>query len=178
MAKLTERQVKEQDIDWYCLINDQPTHIASMGGMIPWIFRDRDELRIRQEMVASLGYVTDARLNMENIQRMVDNGYEYLQDELISDAIYKANLNNPGFAYLDGYNLPIRLFASTFVEKARRGFRSFARLESNEGNEYLLIAEPVKSVCSVEIRELLRLTELPCDLKDKGGRVVICSKET
>ena len=173
MAKLTERQIKEQDIDWYCLINGRPTHIASMGGMIPLDFRDRENLRWSQEMVAGMRYVAETRLNLENIQRMVDKGYEYLQDQMISEAIYNANMNNPGFVYLEGVDLPVRLFASSFVEKARRGFQSFARLESDEGNEYLLIAEPEETVNIAEIRDELQLAELKCRVIDDGGRIGI-----
>lgn len=173
MAKLTERQIKEQDIDWYCLINGRPTHIASMGGMIPLDFRDRENLRWYQEMVAGMRYVAEARLNLENIQRMVDKGYEYLQDQMISEAIYNANMNNPGFVYLEGFDLPVRLFASSFVEKARRGFQSFARLESDEGNEYLLIAEPEGTVNIAEIRDEFQLAELECRVMNDGGRIGI-----
>lgn len=173
MANLTERQIKEQDIDWYCMINGRPTHIASMGGMIPLEFRDREKLRRYQEMVARMRYVAEARLNIGNIQRFVDKGYEYLQDQMISGAIYNANIGNPGFEYLLGFDLPIRLFALTFVEKARRGFQSFARLESEEGNEYLLIAEPEGTVNIAEIRDEFQLAELECRAMDEGGKIVI-----
>ena len=54
MSELTERQVKELDVDWFCLVNGVPTHIASMGGEIPSLFRDREKLRRQQDMVANL----------------------------------------------------------------------------------------------------------------------------
>lgn len=142
MAELTERQIKEQDIDWYCLVNGRPTHIASMGGIIPKKFRDREELRLQQKSVALMEPFADVKLNADTIKTHIAEGYEYLQDELIRAAIVEANRDNPGFAYLKNEELPIRLFASTFVEKARRGFRSFAKREGAEGNEYVLIAEP------------------------------------
>ncbi len=142
MAELTERQIKEQDIDWYCLVNGRPTHIASMEGFIPKKFRDREELRLQQDSVAMMEPFADVKLNTDTIKTQIAEGYEYLQDELMREAVVEANRGNPGFAYLKNEILPIRLFASTFVEKARRGFRSFARREGAEGNEYVLIAEP------------------------------------
>ena len=169
MAKISEQQIKEQDIDWYCLINGRPAHIASMGGMIPSIFRERDILRMQQEMVAEMEPMTNAVLNDANIQIMIADGYEYLQDQMISAAIVAANRNNPGFAYLSDSELPIRLFASTFVEKARRGFRSFARKEDAEGNEYILIAEPVGAV-EYEWRGL-ELEELICEQSEDGNSI-------
>ena len=170
MAELSERQIRELDIDWYCLINGVPTHIASMGGIIPNPFRDREQLRRIQDGVAQMEPFSDVRLNNENIQLLIAKGYEYLQDEMIRNAIENANRNHPGFAYLANFDLPTRLFASTFVEKARRGFRSFARLEGAEGNEYVLIAEPVNPV---EYHEgELRLKNLECEMRDKGTRIV------
>lgn len=169
MAELTEQQIKEADIDWYCLVKGRPTHIASMGGMIPKSFRDREKLRALQDVVAQMEPFTEVRLNLENIQSQIEKGYEYLQDEMIRQAIEEANRHHPGFQYLRGYDLPIRLFASTFVEKARRGFRSFARLESEEGNEYLLIAEPSRPV-GYKAGEL-QLVGLNCE-ENEGGRIV------
>ena len=160
MAEFTERQLKELDLDWYCLINGKPTHIASMGGMIPKSFRDRRKLRSQQDFVAQLIPVTEVRLYMENIQTQIADGYEYLQDSMIMKTIEDANRDIPGFAYLKDYELPVRLFATTFVEKARKGFRSFARREGVEGNEYILIAEPMNP--TEFYSNQLNLQELEC----------------
>ena len=165
MAALTERQIKEADIDWYCLVDGRPAHIASMGGMIPKKFRDREKLRAVQDAVAQIEPFTEVRLNLENIQSQIEKGYEYLQDEMIGQALEEANGNNSGFLYLDGQDLAVRLFASTFVEKARRGFRSFARREGSDGNEYILIAEPLSPV-------EYKLAELECEVRDNGVRIV------
>ena len=171
MTEFTERQIKELDIDWYCLIQGKPTHIASMGGVIPKKFRDRKVLRLQQDMVAMMTPIMEVKLNMDNIQNQIADGYEYLQDKMIKEAIENANRNNLGFAYLIDYELPVRLYASTFVEKARRGFRSFARREGKEGNEYVLIAEPSKPfVFNVE---QLNLQELECKHRNDGNSFVI-----
>ena len=171
MAGLTERQVKERDIDWYCLIKGEPTHIASMGGSIPAKFRDREKLRRHQDMVALLDPSVEVKLNMELIESMTANGYEYLNDQMISNVIEEANRNHPGFVYLQDFGLPIRLFAATFVEKARRGFRSFARKEDAEGNEYVLVAEP-----TIPIKNgfgEIGLEELECEVRDEGETIVL-----
>ena len=171
MAELTERRIKEQDIDWYCLIQGKPTHIASMGGMIPKQFRDTAELRRQQDMVAMMDPFVDVSLNMKNIRSQIEDGYGYLQDEMIRNEIIELNKNNPGFDYLRDYDLSVRLFASTFVEKARRGFHSFIRQDSAEGNEYILIAKPSESFTFYD--EQMNLQELNCDVFGDGDGFVI-----
>lgn len=171
MAVLTERQIKELDIDWYCLVGGVPTHIASMGGMIPVQFRDRVKLRLIQNEVAKMEPFVDVRLNMENILKQTANGYEYLEDETVRLAVEQANNNHPGFRFLSEHNLPVRLFAATFVEKARRGFRSFARQESGNENEYILIAEPANHVEYSGGK--VSLEELKCKISDNNTRLVI-----
>ena len=171
MTELSERQIKELDIDWYCLIQGKPSHIASSGGMIPKQFRDLEELRLKQVRVAMMGPLTEATLNLENIQSQIQEGYEYLQDKMISAAIVDANKNNPGFVYLRDYELTVRLFASSFVNKARRGFRSYIRKEGIEGkDEYILIAEPTKPFRFE--KNQLGLKELRCKMKGDDGFVI------
>ena len=199
MAELTERQIKERDIDWYCLINGCPTHIASMGGIIPKKFRERKVLRKQQDFVANIELFADARLNRGNIQTQIARGYEYLQGighsagemlnvdnnqtqvgqgegyhpkEMIIEAIENAFGNNPGFAYLKDEELSVRLFASTFAEKARRGFRSYARRgDADKENEYILIAEP-SEYFDYE-GSGLSLMELECEQVDDGNFLLI-----
>lgn len=171
MADFTEREIKELDIDWYCLVQGIPTHIASMGGMIPKAFRDRKDLRYSQDMVAGMEPVMDVNLNVDNIRSQTEEGYSYLEDEMIRETIERVNINNPGFVYLRDYELPVRLFAATFVEKARRGFRSYARIDGLEEDEYILIASPLNPV-GVDM-EHLHLRELECVLNDEGNRLRI-----
>ena len=171
MSVLSERQVKELDIDWYCLVNGVPTHIASMGGMMPAKFREREMLRGYQDIVALITPFTEVRLNTEFIHSQVAEGYDYLQDEMIRGSVEYANRNHPGFQYLGDYDLPVRLFASTFVEKARRGFRSYARREGAEGNEYVLVAEPDNPVGIIE--GLPRLEVLECEIRNDGTTIII-----
>lgn len=170
MADLSERQIKEQDIDWYCLVNGKPTHIASMGGMIPLLFRDREKLRKMQDLVASIMPFAEASLSTKNIESQIAKGYGYVQDQMIRAAIEEANRNNPGFVYLRDYELPVRLYASTFAEKARRGFRSYARIENVEENKYILIAEP--SILYNYRENHLNLLQLDCEMKDDGECIV------
>lgn len=170
MSQLSERQVKEMDIDWYCLVNGVPTHIASMGGRMPVQFRERENLRLLQDAVAVMEPFTEVQLNIELILSQTAEGYDYLQDETTRDAIVNANSNHPGFQYLHNYDLGIRLYASTFVEKARRGFRSFARREDAEGNEYVLVAEPANPVDNIE--GLPQLEALECEIRNEGSTII------
>ena len=163
--------IRESDIDWFCLVNGQPTHIASMGGMIPKQFCDSKELRSIQTVVAKMEPFVEVRLNYEILQSQVAEGYEYLQDEIIRVAVEEANKNNPGYLYLSGMEIAIRLFASSFVEKARRGFRSFAKLEGEEADVYVLIADPVNPLEYWEGMPELR--SLKCELLDEGRRIVL-----
>lgn len=171
MANLKEWQIIENDIDWYCLVNGHPAHIASMGGMIPEQFRDSEQLWSNQTTVAQIEPFAEVRLNVEAIYSQVVNGYDYLQDQSIRMAVENANRNHPGFVFLEGYALAVRLFASTFVEKARRGFRSFARLGGQKGNVYVLIAEPAKPTDYYKGK--LKLETLGCKLENKGARIII-----
>lgn len=171
MANLEEWQIIEHDIDWYCLVNGQPTHIASMGGMIPEQFRDSEQLWLNQTTVAKIEPFVEVHLNIKVIESQVAKGYEYLQDQSMRRAVENANRNHPGFLFLEGFDLAIRLFASTFVEKARRGFRSYARLEGEEGNVYVLIAEPAKPTDCYKGE--LHLDALECKADDKCERIVI-----
>ncbi len=57
------------------------------------------------------------------------------------------------------------------MEKARRGFRSFARLEGQKGNVYVLIAEPAKPTDYYKGK--LKLETLGCKLENKGARIII-----
>lgn len=171
MGELTELQIKEQDIDWYCLVQGKPTHIASSGGMIPILFRDIEGLRQQQDRVAMMAPIAEATLSIENIQSQIQDGYDYLQEEEIRTVILNVNRNNPGFIYLQNYELPVRLFASTFVEKARRGFRSYVRREGvGDKDEYILIAEPDKPF-RVEGKQL-GLKELQCEMKGDDGFII------
>lgn len=79
MSKLTNHEIREHDIDWYCLVNQKPVHIASMGGMIPRSFHDRAKLRELQRKVAEMKPFTEAILNYDTVNRLITTGYEYLE---------------------------------------------------------------------------------------------------
>lgn len=169
MVLLTETYIKERDVDWYCLVDGVPAHFASMGGMIPERFRDKSILRHNQDVVATMSVLCDARLNIENIEQQITDGYDYLENESLKRLVESYNKNNPGFIYLNEYRLPVRLYASSFVEKARRGFRSYARKEYGNGNEYVLIAEPVSSIdLALCYGDRLHLEELEDNLLNDG----------
>lgn len=171
MALLTERQVKEHDVDWYCLVQGMPTHISSIEGSIPELFRDRGKLRKQQDSISQIEPFTEVRLNIDEIRRQTEEGYEYLQDTEIREYIENAIINQPGFVHLREYDLAARLFASSFVEKSRRGFRSFARVEGRRNNMYVLIAEPLLPI-NPDFANL-ELETLDCEILNDGKVIMI-----
>ena len=99
MAQFTERQLKSNDIDWYCLINGNPVHIASMGGLIPSDFRERKELRQIAEFVIQLPYSSEVDLNIDFIREQTQTGYSYLDKNGVSEIAEEIFGTFPSYNY-------------------------------------------------------------------------------
>ncbi len=140
MAKFTDRQLKANDIDWYCLINGNPVHIASMGGLIPSDFRERNELRPIAESVIQLPYSSEVDLNMDFIREQTQTGYSYLDNIEVSAMADEIFSTYPSFNYRQNLLMKEKMYAYSFIEKGRRGFYSYAR--QGETNKYVLVATP------------------------------------
>lgn len=140
MSKFTDRQLKAHDIDWYCSINGNPVHIASMGGLIPSDFREREELRPIALNVLQLPYISEVQLNMEFIQEQTQTGYSYLDNREASAAAEDVFRTFPSFNYRQNLSLKEKMFAQSFIEKGRKGFYSYAR--KGDTNKYVLVATP------------------------------------
>lgn len=141
MAILTDQQVRGYDNDWYCVINGLPIHIASMGGNIPINFRDTNVLRDIQRTVGQLQYQeTLIHVNEDFIKTETSVGYEYLDELDMEQFIFRLNENAPSFNYNPDWPLKYKLYAYSFIDKARKGFYSYARSESD--NKYHLVARP------------------------------------
>lgn len=150
MSLISRREQENLDIDWFCIINNKPVHIASMGGYIPVPFNERKYLRKIQKKVAALEYISEVNLNMEHVEREILDGYDFI-DAIIGDDNLIVNIEElfasiPSFTYNMEWNLKTRLYSSTFVNKARKGFYSYARLWDT--NMYELVAAPVKQLSS------------------------------
>ena len=154
MSKLTRREQENNDIDWYCSINNHPVHIASMGGLIPKQFCERAHLRELEEIVMKLPHISEVQLNEDVVSQETSEGYEYIERYELSEYIEDLMKELPSFNYNPNWPLKTRLFASSFVDKARKGFYSYARID----NKYVLIASP-----TIECKEI-RL--VPLSLKD------------
>lgn len=140
MSIITRRELGELDLDWYCIINNRPAHIASMGGPVPESFTERVTLREVEENVARLPFISDVSLNEEFVKKVVSKGYEYVNKFKLNKFIEETFKEIPSFNYNENWNLPVRMYANSFVDKARKGFYSYARM--NETNTYVLVASP------------------------------------
>lgn len=151
---LTLYEQKQLDLDWYCLINGYPSHITSMGGYIPAPFCYRYELREIADAVIALPDICDIELNEGHIYENIQTGYDYIErldnlgpsDNYFSIFIEDLIERIPS-CDLDGeYPIAFRLYASSFVHKARKGFYSYARV--GESDIYELVASPLQS-CNI-----------------------------
>lgn len=140
MSIITRRELGELDLDWYCIINNRPAHIASMGGPVPESFTERVILREIEENVARLPFICDVTLNEEFVNKVVARGYEYIKKFKLNKFIEETFKAIPSFNYNENWNLPVRMYVTSFVDKARKGFYSYARLYDTD--TYVLVASP------------------------------------
>lgn len=140
MRDLRGSEITEFDNDWYCIINNHPVHIASMCGNIPIHFRNLEALRRLQKQIADLQYITMVSLNLNLINNEIIGKYSYLQDRQLRTLVEELNRTNNNVTYNMNWTLEVRLFANTFVDKARKGFYSYARV--GQTNEWFLVAVP------------------------------------
>lgn len=122
MRDLRGSEITEFDNDWYCIINNHPVHIASMFGNIPIHFRNLEALRRLQKQIADLQYITMVSLNLNLINNEIIGKYSYLQDRQLRTLVEELNRTNNNVTYNINWTLEVRLFANTFVDKARKGF--------------------------------------------------------
>lgn len=140
---MSETEMHGRDNDWYCIINNKPVHIASMGGGIPEKFRDINYLRKIQKSVSLIPRSTDVEPHYQFINSQIEEGYDYLQDVDVAQIVMKLNQENPCFNLFPDWNLAMKLYACTFLEKAQKGFFSYALIDG-ETNRYHLVASPVQ----------------------------------
>lgn len=140
---ITENFQRLNDIDWFCIVDGVPIHVASAGDLLPRMYANESVSFMKSVLnrAMKLPLEFDYKLNDSYLDRNVLNeGYEYLNEQ-----------NNPIGRDMDddwisimthSEPLPKKLYATSFVEMARRGFYSFDKTEGNEG-EYHLVAYPV-----------------------------------
>lgn len=148
---ITEKFQKLNDIDWFCILDGTPIHVASAGDLLPDMYADYKSVAFMKSILKSiltLPLVFCYKLNDNYLDNHVLNeGYEYLGEhdnpigqDMDDDWLNIMTHNEP---------LPKKLYSTSFVEMARRGFYSFDKTENKEG-EYHLVAYPLNGTIDVQ----------------------------
>lgn len=134
------------DIDWFCLIDDVPVHLASNGGELPDDSYKASELVSIQRQVPALEPIYKYELNMPYLEQYLNDGrYDDLRD--VDDFLTQSQM--PETAEMRGElpNLPLhwRAYCWSFIEMAKRGFFSFDRTVNDKDRDgiYHLVAYPI-----------------------------------
>lgn len=171
MSKLSTKFKEAKDLDLFLCVDGFPIHIATMGAKIPSFLSDSDKIAEDRRMVLELPYSSEVELNIHDLRRFVQSGYDYLQG--VNEFVRIENIINnlPGVEVFNHFDFAnemekrkMTLYSWSFVEMARRGFYSFARYdngESDSNDNFFLVASPHKK--NREIRERL----IQCYGKDK-----------
>lgn len=150
MSLITRNEQENLDIDWYCSINGHPVHIASMGGVIPEPFSERETLRKIEDSVINLPYIAEVKLNHQVVEQETAEGYNYIIENQLSQYIEETLAYLPSFNYNRYWSLHTRLYVCSFVDKARKGFYSYAKIKEH----YVLIAQPTTECNALELPPL------------------------
>ena len=134
------------DIDWFCLIDDVPVHLASNGGKLPYDSYKASELVSIQRQISVLEPIYKYELNMPYLEQYLNDGrYDDLRD--VDDFLTQPLM--PEAAEMGGElpNLPLhwRAYCWSFIEMAKRGFFSFDRTVNDKDRVgiYHLVAYPI-----------------------------------
>lgn len=135
------------DIDWFCLINRIPVHIASNGGNLPRRSYTIRQLVSLQNKVANMEQQFKFSINTSSINTYLKEGEYYPNLNELSEQQFREMLPNHFDISQDYYQLKlsreILLYGWSFIEMAKRGFYSFDRIEGDLDNSlYRLIAWP------------------------------------
>lgn len=150
--------MEAMDMNVFLIINGMPIHIATMGSRIPGILNDSARIIETWRMVKELPYSSGFSLSRKHISdNVINSGYEYLSKEGIGD-MNDMFRKFPSFdSFPEDTALPVKLFSWSFVDMARRGFYSFARVEENyddlnEDVNFYLVAKPDNPIRGLEDR--------------------------
>lgn len=157
-----------RDIDWFCIINDYPVHVASNGGRLPNFIRSDKQLFASQKNVLSLPNVFDYEVNRE-IELDRDEELESLEGDFneyfpeANEVLGDNQFNNTQKAYY-----------WSFVSMAKKGFYSFDKVILGEfDSRYRLVAWPKfiykKKLPCPCIKRVL------CSISDNNNRFNIAS---
>lgn len=131
--KYTKSYMQIHDIDYFCIINGVPVHIASEGGRIPDILNNKEILQEQCHWVYGLPdtYNNEIQTNDNKIEEIInDGGYEYLT-ELKPEQSKR-------------HDTAKEMYYSSFIKMAQKGFYSFGKSnpDNPEDPYYHIVAWP------------------------------------
>lgn len=144
---ITEEFQRLNDIDWFCILDGVPVHVASAGDLLPMMYADCESAAFLKSIlndVLKQPLLFDYKLNDKYLdEHVLNEGYGYLTED---DNPIGQDMDEDWHSIMTK-NEPLskRLYATSFVEMARRGFYSFDKTEDKEG-EYHLVAYPANGV--------------------------------
>lgn len=141
---INKERMMGADYDLFCVINNIPIHIATMGSQIPSFLNDKQRISMDLDLVSRMPASFEVELNLGRIKELISDevNYSYLQivdkNMLLSEVI-----NLPSFNWFSN-DIPVfvKLFSWYFVEMARRGFYSFAHYGDVDSDSFFLVAWP------------------------------------
>ena len=145
---LPEEYQHTHDIDWFCVINNKHTHLASNGGIMPKIVNDEELLGKIQQDVAQMPVRYKYNLNRKYLDEILNDGrlrhIENLEEEIL-DLLIPISID------FGEYRLSPKemVYCWSFIEMAQKGFYSYDRTEDG----YHLIAEPTELLDSTKPAE-------------------------
>lgn len=123
---------RTHDIDWFCMIDSVPVHIASNGGVIPPNILSRENFAVQTEVY--------------NMPCIFSEDDVVVREEYIRERVFSNGQNISEEAY--------RSYVKSFVDMARKGFVSLDRIDTGETAEcsederYIVVAYPKQSSSS------------------------------
>lgn len=152
--KYDESYLLTHDIDWFCIINEIPVHVASAGGIIPDVFNIRESLMDMQHKVSKLVDInTDDEIQINTV---------FLEKHLM------------GKGRIEDYIL-------SFKEFAKKGFLSIDRTypQDPDSQEYHLVCKPTRFYKSITPSSVIKykstleeIENLSIVLDDKIKRIL------
>lgn len=128
------------DIDWFCIINGKPIHVASNGGELPLCFN-------KQMIFTQRQYVLDLPDIEGNEVSVIES--KYLNDTISEKYQYWSRIREneevaQDFMAIFGEFNSRKLYLRSFIQMAKKGFYSFDRIDNHEGDSgfYQMLLRP------------------------------------
>lgn len=135
-----------RDIDWFCIINNIPVHIATAGGILPNIMKTKNNYKnnisngkiINSIKQSEIPPTLNPKLKEILFGNKTDNTNDYILSVL---EIFNLNIDDSN-RLVDMYIEEI--YAKSFIEFAQKGFCSFDKTNINDPYDgmYHLVAKP------------------------------------